>query len=42
MGVYLTVQETNTLLDNLIINEEGKYSAEGLFEILNTYWVIMN
>ena len=42
MGVYLTIQETNTLMEILIINEEGKYSAEGLFEILNSYWVIMN
>ena len=37
MGVFLTIQETNTLLDNLSINEEGKYSMESLYEILNTY-----
>ena len=37
MGVFLTVQETNTLLENLSINEDGKYSVECLYEILNTY-----
>ena len=37
MGVFLTIQETNTLLDNLSINDEGKYSVENLYDILNTY-----
>jgi hypothetical protein len=37
MGVFLTIQEANTLLDNLSMNDDGKYSIENLYEILNTY-----
>jgi hypothetical protein len=37
MGVFLTIQEANTLLDNLSMNDDGKYSVENLYEILNTY-----
>lgn len=35
--MYLSLQEVNTITDCMKMNEEGKFSVEDLFEILNTY-----
>ena len=37
MNVFLNIQELNTILETLRMDEEGRFSVEDLFDILNTY-----
>ena len=37
MGVFINIQELNTILESLRMNEDGKFSVIDLFDNLNSY-----
>ena len=38
MNVFLNIQELNTILETLRMDEEGRFSVEDLFDILNNLY----